>query len=229
LNFRPRSVSTKASIRGIATFSATVPPYADVDGEPLDDGVRPACGDELPEHAVASTAAAAATARRRRTRHSLPHEPGEVTIVGVTTRENVPAQVPTWTAPLFLVLAVLLVPWIVYLGVVLPERATSAHWDVAWVGFDAMEFLALALTGWFAHRRSTWVEVAATAAAVLLVVDAWFDITTANGGWNLAQAVILGVGIELPLAAVALGVARHTELTRRRSARHHGRHQDGAR
>jgi len=122
---------------------------------------------------------------------------------------------PSWAAPLYLVLAVLLIPWIVYLGLALPERATSSHWDVAWVGFDAMEFAALALTGWFAYLRSTWIEVAATAAAVLLLVDAWFDVTTANGGWDLTQALILGVGIELPLAALSLWLARHAELVRR--------------
>ena len=125
---------------------------------------------------------------------------------------------PKWAAPLYLVLAVLLIPWIVYLGLALPERTTSAHWDIAWVGFDAMEFAALALTGWFAHIRSTWIEVAATAAAVMLLVDAWFDVTTANGSWNMTQAVILGVMIELPLAGLSLWLARHAELVRRRSA-----------
>lgn len=134
-----------------------------------------------------------------------------------------PVVTPSWTAPVYLVLAVLLIPWIVYLGLALPERATSSHWDVAWVGFDAMEFVALASTGWLAYRRSTWVEMAATAAAVMLVVDAWFDVTTANGGWNLVQAVGLGVGIELPLAAVSLGIARHVELVRRRPRAHPGR------
>jgi hypothetical protein len=121
------------------------------------------------------------------------------------------------------VLAVLLVPWIVYLGLELPERTTSAHWDIAWVGFDAMEFAALAVTGWAAYLRSTWVEVAATASAVLLLVDAWFDVTTANGGWNLAQAAALGIGIELPLAALSLWLARHAELVRRGPGRYPGR------
>ena len=129
---------------------------------------------------------------------------------------------PRWTAPVYLVLAVLLVPWIVYLGLELPERTTSSHWDIAWVGFDAMEFAALALTGWAAYRRSTWVEVAATAAAVLLIVDAWFDVTTATGAWNMTQAIILGVGIELPLAVLSLWLARHAELVRRRPHRHPG-------
>jgi hypothetical protein len=141
--------------------------------------------------------------------------------------EEAATLAPRWTAPFYLVLAVLLIPWIVYLGLELPERATSTHWDVAWVGFDAMEFAALALTGWFAYIRSTWIEVAATAAAVMLIVDAWFDVTTANGGWNMMQAVILGVGMELPLAALSLWLARHAELVRRqpraRSARHPAR------
>jgi len=127
----------------------------------------------------------------------------------------------------YLVLAVLLIPWIVYLGLELPERTTSSHWDIAWVGFDAMEFAALALTGWAAYVRSTWVEVAATASAVLLIVDGWFDVTTANGGWNLLQALALGVGMELPLAILSLWLARHAELVRRRpeprSGQHHGR------
>jgi len=122
---------------------------------------------------------------------------------------------PTWVGPLYLALAVLLVPWTVYLGVVLPNHTTSAHWDVAWVGFDLMEFIALGLTGLLAYRRSSWVELAAMAAAVLLVVDAWFDITTATGAWNVTQAVILGVGIELPLAGVSLWLARRVETSRR--------------
>jgi hypothetical protein len=126
-------------------------------------------------------------------------------------RPPVVAPAPTWTGPLYLWLAVLLVPWTVYLGLVLPDRTTSAHWDVAWVGFDVIEFATLALTGWFAYRRSTWVEVSASAAAALLLVDAWFDITTATAGWDLAQALILGVGIELPLAGVSLWIARHAE------------------
>ena len=137
---------------------------------------------------------------------------------GMAVTEEAATLAPRWAAPFYLVLAVLLIPWIVYLGLELPERATSSHWDIAWVGFDAMEFAALALTGWFAYIRSTWIEVAATAAAVMLLVDAWFDVTTANGSWNMTQAVILGVMIELPLAGLSLWLARHAELVRRRSA-----------
>jgi len=144
----------------------------------------------------------------------LPDVPLDVplrTPPGPHRRPEIVAPAPSWTGPLYLVLAVLLVPWTVYLGFVLPDRTTSAHWDVAWVGFDAIVFAALGLTGWFAYRRSTWVEVSASAAAALLLVDAWFDITTATGGWDMAQALILGIAIELPLAGLSLWIARHAE------------------
>jgi hypothetical protein len=121
---------------------------------------------------------------------------------------------PSWVGPVYLTLAVLLVPWTVYLGLVLPDRTTSAHWDVAWVGFDVVVFAALALTGWFAYRRSTWIEVSASAAGALLFMDAWFDITTARGGWDLAQALVLGLGVELPLAGLSLWIARRAEQVR---------------
>jgi hypothetical protein len=137
----------------------------------------------------------------------------------VRTPSDATELAPAWIAKVYLVLAVLLIPWIVYLGLELPEQATSSHWDIAWVGFDAMEFAALAFTGWSAFRRSPWVEVAATASAVFLLVDAWFDITTASGRWNMVQAVLLGVGIELPLAALSVWIARHAELVRRHPGR----------
>jgi len=130
------------------------------------------------------------------------------------TTIDVVEPAPSWSGPLYLVLALLLVPWTVYLGIVLPDRTTSAHWDVAWVGFDVMEFVVLALTGWFAYGRSTWVEVSASASAAFLLIDAWFDITTATGGWDLAQALMLGLVIELPLAGVSLWLARHAETVR---------------
>ena len=136
-------------------------------------------------------------------------------MTGTSATDDILVPAPSWVGPVYLVLAVLLVPWTVYLGLALPDRTTSAHWDVAWVGFDVIEFAALALTGWLAYRRSTWVEVTATAAAALLFVDAWFDITTASGGWNLAQALISGLAIELPLAAVSLWIARRAETVRR--------------
>ncbi len=92
------------------------------------------------------------------------------------------APAPRWVAPLYLTLSVLLVPWIVYLAFARPAEFGDGHYRAAWVGLDAMEAIALALTAWLAYRRSTWVDMAATATATLLIVDAWFDLMTATPG-----------------------------------------------
>jgi hypothetical protein len=122
------------------------------------------------------------------------------------------APAPHWVAPLYLALSVLLVPWIIYLGFAPPAQLGVGDWRVAWIGFDVMEAIALALTAWLAYRRSTWVDMAATATAVLLIVDAWFDVMTANAGWPLVQSVVAAVVLELPLAALSLWVARNAQL-----------------
>ncbi|HWC34578.1 MAG TPA: hypothetical protein VG650_07090 [Mycobacteriales bacterium] len=131
------------------------------------------------------------------------------------------APMPRWVAPLYFGLAFLLVPWIIYLGVVLPDHTTSRHWDVAWVGFDAFEFAALVVTAWLAYRRSAWVASSAAATAALLFIDAWFDITTASG-WNLVQAIGSAVLLELPLAALSVWIAKAVGPPDRRGQREDG-------
>jgi hypothetical protein len=120
-----------------------------------------------------------------------------------------PVPAPRWVAPLYLALAVLLVPWTVYLGIVLPDHTTSAHWDVAWVGFDAAIISSLVLTAWCAYRRTAWIEASATSTATLLLVDAWFDCTTAHGGANVAQALVQAGLVEVPLALLSIWIARN--------------------
>lgn len=111
-------------------------------------------------------------------------------------------------APLFALAAVVLLPWIVLLAVTLPSTHRTDHWDVAWAGFDVMLaglLLAVAITAW---RRSTWLEGAASAAATLLFVDAWFDVLTSSTRAELVLALVEAVVVELPLAIVCLLVAR---------------------
>src|SRR5262249_40109387 len=77
---------------------------------------------------------------------------------------------PAWTARLLAAAGVLLVPWVVLLVIVLPTKHESAHWDIAWAGFDvvlAVLLLAVALTAW---RRSPWLGSAASAAGAPLLV-----------------------------------------------------------
>lgn len=118
---------------------------------------------------------------------------------------------PRWVAALFVLGAVLLVPWIIYLGFELPEQNVSRHWDLTWVGFDVALLLALARTGWLAWKGRRQMELPAIAAGTLLLVDAWFDITTASTTRDLIQAIVSAVVLEIPMAMVAFWIAAHVE------------------
>jgi hypothetical protein len=121
-----------------------------------------------------------------------------------------------WVVPLFALSAIVLVPWIVFLVRSLPSTHAAAHWDIAWAGFDvglALLLLGVAVSAW---RRSPWLEGAATAAAALLVVDAWFDILTSSTHVELFTAIGEAVLVELPLAGLCLLLARDAERVLRR-------------
>jgi hypothetical protein len=122
-----------------------------------------------------------------------------------------------WVGPAFILFSVILLPWIIYLGLSLPGRQLSPHYNIAWVGFDVLELIALGSTGYFALRHSRYLAVTSAAAATLLVVDAWFDIMT-SPRHQILQAIILAVLVEFPLAAVCAWLSYHTEhLAGRRS------------
>ncbi|BCJ33933.1 hypothetical protein Athai_14360 [Actinocatenispora thailandica] len=103
-----------------------------------------------------------------------------------------------------------LLPWLYVLATDLPATATAAHWPVAWVGLDALEALGLIATGLLAARGDRRHALPAAATATLLVVDAWFDTTTAAPGGDFATAVAMALGAELPLAALCGGLALRT-------------------
>ncbi|MFU8875181.1 hypothetical protein [Micromonospora sp. SL4-19] len=117
--------------------------------------------------------------------------------------------VPPWVAPTFVVLALITLPWAVYLALTLPRHAVTTHYRAAWVGFDLGLAALLGLTGWYAYRGDRRVVLAATATATMLVVDAWFDVITTAAGRDLVMSVLLAALVELPLAGVCLWIARH--------------------
>jgi hypothetical protein len=128
---------------------------------------------------------------------------------------------------LFGLAALMLVPWVVLVIFALPSTHRSAHWDIAWAGFDAALaalLLAVAVAAW---RRSSWFEDVATAAATLLFVDAWFDVLTASTRAELAFSIGEAILVELPLAVLCVVLAR--DARRRFPARPRlqliGRHQ----
>jgi len=121
----------------------------------------------------------------------------------MTLRRTVP--------PFFALAALVLIPWTVLLVNQLPSEHRAIHWDVAWGGFDiglSLTLLAVAVAAW---RRSPWFEGAATAAATLLVVDAWFDVLTASAGTDRLVAIVEAAVVELPLAVVCLFLAGKVE------------------
>ena len=100
-----------------------------------------------------------------------------------------------------------MVPWMVYLAYSLPSRANTPNYSIAWLGFDAMLAASALLTAILAIRHSRGVQFPAFATAVLLFVDAWFDVITARSGGALTQAVILAAVAEVPLAIVMAWLA----------------------
>jgi hypothetical protein len=117
-----------------------------------------------------------------------------------------------WIAPVYLAMAALMIPWIVVLTQTLPDRAISANYRIAWVGFDVILALALLRTAWLTYKRSPFLVNVASATATLLVVDAWFDVTTSPGGDELATAVAAALLVELPLAALSIALARRAQV-----------------
>ncbi|MFF4362091.1 hypothetical protein [Streptomyces sp. NPDC001604] len=104
------------------------------------------------------------------------------------------------TLELLTVCAVALVPWTVLLAVTLPSGYRVHHWRVTWVGFDVLLVVGMASTallGWLRHRA---VIVAAVATALLLICDAWFDVSLAFGTPEIWLSAALAVFAELPLA-----------------------------
>jgi len=138
-----------------------------------------------------------------------------VTVVSPDMEAHVPTVVRRraldWIGVLFAAAALVLVPWVIFLVRALPSDHRSAHWDVAWGGFDAGLALLLVGVALAAWRRSPWLEGAATAAATLLFVDAWFDILTSSSRSELIMAIVEAAVVELPLAVFCLFLARSVE------------------
>ncbi|WP_069464680.1 hypothetical protein [Actinacidiphila rubida] len=122
-----------------------------------------------------------------------------------------------WPAYALIVCGVALIPWLVVLAVALPAAENTPHWMAAWVGLDTMEAAGLIGTGVLTLRRHPLRVVAAAATSMLLVVDAWFDVSTSTGG-DLVVALVMAATAELPLAAVCALLAVRAAAAGNRAA-----------
>ena len=138
--------------------------------------------------------------------------------IGASARQSfVPGMRRGW-GPVFLLMGGLLAAWTTWLTVRLPENHLVRSWDVAWGGFDVLLTAMFVATGVALLRGSSWVRACALATATLLVVDAWFDITTAQRGEQLTQAIFQAVLIELPVAVLCVYVAWRSDRALRRGS-----------
>ena len=108
---------------------------------------------------------------------------------------------------LYTAAGVVLLPWIVYLAVTLPRRQYDRHYRAAWVGFDLILVFAISRTAYMAFHFDPRVQFPATATAVLLFVDAWFDVTTSSGRSQFLEALVLALLVEIPSALFSLYLA----------------------
>lgn len=81
-------------------------------------------------------------------------------------------RVPRWVGPVFAILAVLLIPWTIYLASTLPARARASHYALAWAGFDVALIAALAWTAYLTWHHHLRLPIAASVTATMLLVDA---------------------------------------------------------
>ncbi|GGO87844.1 hypothetical protein [Wenjunlia tyrosinilytica] len=115
--------------------------------------------------------------------------------------------VPPWLALFFAAAALLLIPWTVWLFLSLPERPRAAHWQIAWGGFDTMLIITFVGAAYRILRRSPKGALVTSVAGTLLVVDAWFDVLTADSTDDVVIALVMAGLVELPVAAICFRTA----------------------
>ncbi|MGW3353881.1 hypothetical protein ACWDFL_00485 [Streptomyces bungoensis] len=115
-----------------------------------------------------------------------------------------------WTLIVLGTASVLLVPWMIVLAVTLPGSTQVRHWALAWIGLDVLMAAGCATTALLGLRGDSRARLTASATASVAVLDAWFDITTAPAGAELAQAVGCAV-----LEGALAGTCVYLALSRR--------------
>ena len=107
------------------------------------------------------------------------------------------------------VAAILETAWTIYIGFSLPRYYVASHWRVAWVGLDVGEVLTLLAAAWAAWKRRAILALFTSSAGTMLLVDAWFDITTARRG-DQFQSLLSALLIEIPSAVALYWVTQRT-------------------
>ena len=78
--------------------------------------------------------------------------------------------------------AVFMIPWTIYLGFTLPQNYTVRDWPLTWLGFDSLLVVFMAATAILTWLHRQLLVLPAFTTGILLLCDAWFDVTTASSG-----------------------------------------------
>jgi Transcriptional regulator PadR-like family len=128
----------------------------------------------------------------------------------VTARKRTPRPAKSWVGRGVLIAGLAMIPWVLILACSLPSTIRVAHWSTAWAGLDALGAAGLMTTGAALIGRYSWLCLPAAITSTLLVVDAWFDITTSAPGHAATVAIAMAVFPELPIAGLCAVLAiRH--------------------
>jgi hypothetical protein len=113
-----------------------------------------------------------------------------------------------------------LIAWTVHLGLSLPHRFAARHWNLAWVGFDALIVAALVFTAWAAFfKRTLLMSGGFLVCAALLLCDAWFDSVTSWGSSSQGSSLAFALSIEVPAALFFVYLSRRAAARLRASRR----------
>ncbi len=128
----------------------------------------------------------------------------------VAARERTPRPAKSWLGRAVLIAGLAMIPWVFILACSLPPATRAAHWSTAWAGLDGLEAVGLITTGVALIGRYGWLCLPAAVTSTLLVIDAWFDVTTSAPGPAVTAAVAMAVLPELPMAGLCAVLAiRH--------------------
>lgn len=120
------------------------------------------------------------------------------------------ANVPRWITWFALSVAVGFLGWIIYLSTGITSIVTTRHYNIAWLGFDVLEWsmvAVVAVAAWKHHRSTT---IFTGICAVMFAVDGWFDVWTSPRG-SVMSAALFAVCLELPLVATFTFATIHGE------------------
>ncbi|MDH6580236.1 hypothetical protein [Kitasatospora sp. MAP5-34] len=111
-----------------------------------------------------------------------------------------------WAPRIVILGAVAMLPWMVYLGVALPDTVPAQHWRLAWLGLDLAGLGTQGATWWLSHRRDRRALPVAIMNATLVAAKTWFGMSTSHSGHTLPGPLVLE-GAQLWLAAFSLLLA----------------------